>query len=81
MPLDPNQVKVAAREAIADLTKRSLADDQRVVSSGLIDSLSVLKLISALERKLQIRIPAERVQPEDFDSVEVIQETLARILP
>ena len=81
MPLDPDQVKVAAREAIADLTKRSLADDQCIVSSGLIDSLSVLKLISALERKLQIRIPTERVQPEDFDSVEVIQETLERILP
>jgi len=81
MPLDPDQVKVAAREAIADLTKRSLADDQCIVSSGLIDSLSVLKLISALERKLQIRIPTERVQPEDFDSVDVIQETLARILP
>lgn len=80
MPLDPERARVAAREAIGELTMRSLADDQCVVSSGLIDSLSVLKLICALERKLQIRIPTDRVQPEDFDSVEVIQDTLARIV-
>jgi acyl carrier protein len=66
------------REAVAELTKRSLRDDERIVSSGLIDSLSLLKLISLLERKLQIRIPTDRVQPEDFDSVEVILETLER---
>jgi acyl carrier protein len=81
MPLDPDSVKAAARQVIAELTRRSVADDYCIVSSGLIDSLSVLKLISALEKKLAIRIPMENVQPEDFDSVEVIQETLARILP
>jgi acyl carrier protein len=45
----------------------------------VIDSLSILKLIVILEKKLQIRIPKERVQPEDFDSVEAILETLERI--
>jgi acyl carrier protein len=81
MPLDPDTVLRAAREAVTELTRRSVTDDQCIVSSGMIDSLSVLKLISALERKLQIRIPTARVQPEDFDSVDVIRETLARILP
>jgi acyl carrier protein len=81
MPLDPERVKAAARQVIAELTRRSVADDFCIVSSGLIDSLSVIKLISALEKKLDTRIPMERVQPEDFDSVEVIQETLTRILP
>jgi acyl carrier protein len=43
-----------------------------------VDSLSLLNLIALLEKKLQIRIPTERVQPEDFDSVETILETLER---
>jgi acyl carrier protein len=47
----------------------------------MIDSLSVLKLIASLERKLQIRIPTSEVQPEDFDSVDIILETLQRVVP
>jgi acyl carrier protein len=79
MSLEVDQARASVREAVAELTKRSLGDDQCIVSTGLIDSLSVIKLISLLERKLQIRIPTEKVQPEDFDSVEVILETLQRI--
>jgi acyl carrier protein len=56
-----------------------LRDDQCIISTGLIDSLSVLKLIVALETKLQVRIPKEKVQPEDFDSVEIILDTIGRI--
>jgi acyl carrier protein len=79
MPLEPNQARASVREAVWELTKRSLGDDECIVSTGLIDSLSVIRLISLLDRKLQIRIPTERVQPEDFDSVEVILETLQRL--
>jgi hypothetical protein len=39
----------------------------------------VLKLVALLEKKLQIRIPTEQVQPEDFDSVDIILETLERV--
>ncbi len=79
MSLDLETARLAARESFQELTKRSLRDDQCYVSSGIVDSLSVLKLINLLERKLQIEIPANRVQPEDFDSVEAILETLQRI--
>jgi acyl carrier protein len=45
----------------------------------MIDSLSVLKLIVILETKLQILVPKDQVQPEDFDSVEMILDTLERV--
>jgi acyl carrier protein len=45
----------------------------------MVDSLSVLKLIVILEKKLQILIPRAQVQPEDFDSVEIILDTLERV--
>ena len=61
------------------VAKRAVRDDQCVVSTGIVDSLSLLNLIALLEKKLQIRIPTERVQPEDFDSVETILETLERV--
>jgi len=79
MPHDPETIRQAAREAVVTVARRAVRDDQCVVSTGIVDSLSLLNLIALLEKKLQIRIPTERVQPEDFDSVEIILETLERV--
>jgi acyl carrier protein len=79
VPLDPETMRQAAREAILAIAKRPVRDDQCVVSTGIVDSLSVLNLIALLEKQLQIRIPVEKVQPEDFDSVDIILETLERV--
>ena len=79
IPLDSETVKKAAREAIVAVARRPVHDEQRVVSTGMINSLSVLKLIVILETKLQILIPKDQVQPEDFDSVEMILDTLERV--
>ena len=61
------------------IARRTVRDDQCVVSTGMVDSLSLLNLIALLEKKLQVRIPTDQVQPEDFDSVETILETLERV--
>jgi len=76
---DPETIRQAAREAVVAVARQAVGDDQCVVSTGIVDSLSLLNLIALLEKKLQIRIPTERVQPEDFDSVETILETLERV--
>jgi acyl carrier protein len=77
--LDEQEVRKAAREAVAEATKTRIKDHDPLVSSGLIDSLSILKLISSLERKLAVAIPTEKVQPDDFDSVDLIVETIQRV--
>jgi acyl carrier protein len=79
MPHDPETIRQVAREAVVAVAKRTVRDDQCVISTGIVDSLSVLNLIALLEKKLQVRIPTEKVQPEDFDSVEIILETLERV--
>jgi acyl carrier protein len=76
---DNATIRNAAREAASELTRRPIRDGQRLVSSGLIDSLSVLKLISLLEKKLHVTIPPETLQPEDFDDLDLIVETVARV--
>ena len=72
-------IRSAASEAASQLIGRPLRPGQRLVSSGLIDSLSVLKLIGLLEEKLHIAIPPETLQPEDFDDVDLIVETVERV--
>lgn len=76
---DNATIRNAAREAAAQIAGRPVKDGQKLVSSGLIDSLSVLKLISLLEKKLHVSIPPETLQPEDFDEVDLIVETVERV--
>lgn len=76
---DLEAIRNAARAAASELTGKSIKDSQKLVSSGLIDSLAVLKLISLLERKLNIVIRPEMLQPEDFDDVALIVETIERV--
>lgn len=73
---DSATIRNAAIEAASKLIGRPLKPGQRLVTSGLIDSLSVLKLIGLLEKILQITIPPETLQPEDFDNVDLIVETV-----
>jgi acyl carrier protein len=77
--LDSSTIRTAAREAASQIAGRPIKEGQRLVTSGLIDSLSVLKLIGLLERKLSITIPPETLQPEDFDDVDLIVETVERV--
>jgi len=76
---DSQAIRSAAIEAASQLIGRPLKPGQRLVTSGWIDSLSVLKLIGLLEKKLRIVIPPETLQPEDFDEVDLIVETVERV--
>lgn len=76
---DAATIRNAAREAASQIAGRSIKDGQRLVTSGLIDSLSVLRLISLLEKKLNVSIPPETLQPEDFDALDLIVETIERV--
>lgn len=79
MKPDSVAIRNSAREAASQIVGRPIKDTQKLVSSGLIDSLSVLRLISLLEKKLNISIPPETLQPEDFDDLDIIVETIERV--
>ena len=76
--MDTNAVRSVVREVVAEMVGQRVQDSESIVSSGLIDSLSVLKLITRLEQNLNLRIPPGNLQPDDFDSVDVIVDTLQR---
>lgn len=73
------QIRLAARAAARELTGKNLGDCDGLISTGLIDSLSVLRLIALLETKLGISIPSTNLQPDDFDSIDYMVETVERV--
>ncbi|MGD0619647.1 MAG: acyl carrier protein [Bryobacteraceae bacterium] len=75
---DENELRTAVRAVVSDMVGVPVKDDDPLISSGLIDSLSILKLMSRLETRLGVRIPADNLQPDDFDSVDSIIDIVLR---
>jgi acyl carrier protein len=50
-----------------------------LVSSGLIDSFSLVDVLSKLEEVTAMRIPASKVQPKDMDTVSLMLSTAQRV--
>jgi len=75
---DSATIRKAARDAASHVAGRPINDTQRLISSGLIDSLSILRLICALEKKLKVCIPPANLQPDDFETIEWIVDTVER---
>jgi acyl carrier protein len=56
-----------------------IAADTPLVSSGLIDSFSLVDVLSKLEEITAMRIPAGKVQPKDMDTVSLMLSTARRV--
>jgi acyl carrier protein len=50
-----------------------------LVSSGLMDSLALVGILTKLEDVTRTRIPAGKVQPEDMDTVALMLATAQRV--
>jgi len=74
--------KLQMLDHIAQLLRRpgvAIDENTRLVSSGLIDSMSLVDVLLKLEDLTHMRIPAGKVQPKDLDSVAMMFETARRV--
>lgn len=52
----------------------SIRDDESLISSSILDSLSILKLISFLDEQFDIVPQENELNPDTFDTIEHITE-------
>jgi acyl carrier protein len=67
---------------IIELIRRpgvTIDENTPLVSSGLIDSMSLVDLLLKLEDLMHKRIPAGKVQPKDMDTVAKMFATAERV--
>lgn len=77
---DRNAIREAAKQVVSAMTGGApVADDEPLISSGRIDSLSILKLIAQLETRLGVKIPPGNLQPDDFENIDWIVDTVERV--
>ena len=66
-------------EILTDINEDvDLANEKALVDDGLIDSFDITSIITALDEAFGIRIEASEIEPENFNSVEAILETVKR---
>ena len=53
-----------------------LKEDEDLLSAGIIDSLSILKLVAFVEERFNISIPDEDVVFDNFSSINALAEYL-----
>ena len=63
---------------ILNESDRVIGDDEDLLASGLLDSLSVMSVIHFIEHDLGIDVPAEYVTIENFVSLRAIDAYLGR---
>ena len=57
-----------------DLEEMDLTEQTPLISSGIVDSFSMVSLKRFLESKYEVSIPDDKATPEAFDTVELIIE-------
>jgi acyl carrier protein len=67
------------KEYVEEGDEREVRNDTPLITSGLVDSFSMVSLKRFLERTCDIRIPDAEATPEAFDTVERIAALVERI--
>ena len=67
------------REYVQEGDDREVTETTRLISSGLVDSFSMVSLLRFLEKKYAIHIPDADATPEAFDTVERIVALVQRV--
>ena len=72
----PDTRKQAVRSYVQAtlLGGRTIADEEELLLSGMIDSLGVMSLVSFIEQTYKINIPFEDVTLENLCSIDAIAE-------
>lgn len=65
-------------EVNPELGLSSLADDEPLIESGIVDSLGVLKIMSFLDEAFGVDLSSEEIRLENFRDVRTICELVAK---
>ncbi|TSA21277.1 acyl carrier protein [bacterium] len=74
-------IEYVKKEYLDEDSDQVVTEDTKLISSGIVDSFSMVSLKMFLEKKFKIKIPDEKATPEAFDSVNDIVTLLREFTP
>jgi acyl carrier protein len=67
-------------ELAPDVPEAELPDEESLLDSGILDSFGIMSLLAYIEQEYGVEIPAEDIEPENFETVSAIAETVSGYL-
>ncbi|MBE6653296.1 MAG: acyl carrier protein [Ruminococcaceae bacterium] len=55
------------------------ANETGLVENGILNSLDIVTLITEINDRFDVQIPAEEIMPENFDSAEALWALITRL--
>jgi acyl carrier protein len=82
---DPGQIAIALKgficdELAPDLDVAELDDDDSLLDSGILDSFGIMTLLAFIQQRFGVDIPAEDIEPENFETIATITRTVGSYL-
>ena len=72
-------MKETIREILVDIRPEyDFASDEDFIESGILDSFDVLTLVTDLEEKFGVKIDGGDILPENFGSIEAIENLIVK---
>jgi len=72
-------MKLFIQNEIKEIAFVKVGFDQPLLSSKLVDSISVVDLIVSIEEKIGKKIPQHLLKDENFDTIDTIINTLGQL--
>jgi acyl carrier protein len=60
------------QDLLNDGNRSNLSEDDNLLTSGLVDSLAIVRLITFIEERFDVQVPAGDVTIENFRTINVI---------
>jgi acyl carrier protein len=64
------------KEFVEDPDQEIIDETTPLISSGLIDSLSIVSLVAFIDKKFGVKIPDEKGTVDNFETINKIIETI-----
>lgn len=75
-----NPIQMKVKSIVCNtLTLEKIAYEEDLIDSGLLDSLSIVHLMVALENEFNLKIEPEEIDFEDYRSVKSMTEMVTRL--
>ena len=70
--MEQQLIEYISREFLGDGSDQRVAADDDLLTSGLVDSLGVMRLVGFIESDLGVSVPPQDVTIENFGSINAI---------
>jgi acyl carrier protein len=74
-----DEIKLFIQDEIKNIAFKKVSFDESLIKSKLLDSISVVDLLVAIEEKTGKKIPQHLINEENMDNIDKIVETISNI--